>query len=114
MPNLVPINHSPVTPVRRAALYRQTGRELQRLESRTLVRLADVQADGIVQGEKLHEIDNLTREAMSGQAMLARWRDTLSAGDPFVADEMRFFSDVARMGKGEIIASTIDCFNRSC
>ena len=74
--------------------------------------MAAVQAEGLVQGEKLREIDHLSREAMSGQAMLAGWRNTLAQGDPFLADELKFFTDVARMGKGEIIADTIDSFCR--
>ncbi|HVF74604.1 MAG TPA: hypothetical protein VM938_06105 [Acidimicrobiales bacterium] len=93
-------------------LLRQTGRNLARVEHRTIVRLANVQAEGLVQSEKLHEVDHLTRQAMSGQAMLARWRDTLAAGDPFVTDELKFFTDIARMAKGEIIADTIDTFCR--
>jgi hypothetical protein len=93
-------------------LPRQTTRALSRVEHTTLVRLATVQSEGIVQAEKVHEIDHLTRVAMTGQAMLAKWKDTLAAGDPFIADELKFFSDMARMGKGEVIADTIDTFCR--
>lgn len=95
-----------------APLSRQTGRVLANLEQRTLVRLADVQAEGYVAVEKTREIDHLTRTAMGGQAMLRRWADTLAAGDPFLADELKFFTDIARMGKGEIIADTIDTYCR--
>jgi hypothetical protein len=77
------------------------------IERRTIVRMVSVQAHAIVQNEKVHEIDRLTREAMTGQAMLQQWATTLAHGDPFVADELKFFTDVARMGKGEIIADTI-------
>ena len=77
-----------------------------------MVRAANVQAEGLVQNSKLHEIDQLTREAISGQAMLAKWRDTLAGADPLLADELRFFTDIARMGKGEIIADTIDTYCR--
>jgi hypothetical protein len=95
-------------------LSRRTERTLSRLSDHTLVAIAEVQAEGLVQNERLHEIDRLARSAMTGQAMLAKWRDTLAAGDPFLTDELRFFTDVARMGKGEVIANTIDCFTRGC
>jgi len=88
------------------------NRDLARLERQTIVRTALVQAEGIVQTEKLHEIDHLAREAMSGHAMLRRWADTLAAGDPFLADELKIFTDTARLGKAEVIADTIDSFCR--
>src|SRR6202521_5189311 len=67
----------------------------------TAVRLATVQAEGIVQTEKVHELDHLTREAITGHVMLARWASTLAAGDPFIADDLRFFMDTNKLGKGE-------------
>jgi hypothetical protein len=88
------------------------SRALTALKERTMVRAAGVQAEGYVQIQKTKEIDHLTREAISGQAMLRKWADTLAAGDPFLADEMKFFTDMARLGKGEIIADTIDTFCR--
>jgi hypothetical protein len=87
-------------------------RDLARLERQTLVRMARVQAEGFVQTEKLHEIDHLAREAMSGQAMLQQWGSALAAGDPFISDELRFFTDIAKLGKGEVIADTISTFCR--
>ena len=44
---------------------------------------------------------------MTGQAMLGRWASTLAQGDAFLADDLRFFSDIAKLGKGEIIADTV-------
>ncbi|MCP3880846.1 MAG: hypothetical protein GY701_20995 [Sulfitobacter sp.] len=38
----------------------------------------------MVQTEKLHEIDRLSREAMTGQAMLSQWAATLAQRDPFL------------------------------
>lgn len=86
---------------------RRTSRALAAVERNAMVRMASVQAHAVVQVEKLHEIDRLSREAMSGQAMLQTWAATLAHGDAFLADDLRFFSDLARMGKGEIIADTI-------
>lgn len=91
---------------------RRTSRDLAHIEHRTVLRMAGVQAEGLVQTEKLHEIDHLTREAMTGHALLRKWADTLAAGDPFLGDELRFFTDAARLGKGEVIADTIDSFCR--
>ncbi len=93
-------------------LSRRANRALDVVGERALVRAATVRAEGYIQAEKLHEIDSLTREAMTGQAMLQRWRSTLAAGDPFLDDELRMFTDVARMAKGEIIADTLDTFCR--
>lgn len=42
--------------------------------------------------------------------MLRHWADTLSGPDPLLADELKFFTDIARMGKGEILADTISDF----
>jgi hypothetical protein len=106
MPDLVP--HTDTLPTRWPD--RQTSRTLARLERQTLVRLASVQADGLVQAAKLHEIDHLAREAMTSQAMLRRWADTLAAGDLFIADELKVFSDLARLGKAEVISDTITNF----
>lgn len=90
----------------------RTRRLLSVLESQTLMRLAGVQAEGLVQAEKCREIDHLGRVAMTGHTMLVRWADTLAAGDPLIRDELKFFSDVCRMGKGEVIADTIDTYCR--
>jgi hypothetical protein len=98
--------------VRADRLSRQTVRELAVVERRTLVRLANVQAEGIVQTEKLKEAGHVAREGMSTQAMLGQWRDVLAHGDLLTADELRFYTDLFRVGAGEIIADTIDTFCR--
>jgi hypothetical protein len=117
MPNLVPSSRTsdltPTVGVGVAGLAnndRRTSRALQSVQRNTIVRTASVQGHAIVQNEKLHEIDRLSREAMSGQAMLAQWRTTLAHGDPFIEDELKFFTDIARIGKGEVIADTISDF----
>jgi hypothetical protein len=112
MPYSVERFGSPVPAQRDRRLPRHTERALATLEGQTLVRLAGVQAEGLVQMEKTREIDHLARAAMSGQAMLHRWRETLAAGDPALSSELLFFTDMARIGKGEIIADTIDAYCR--
>jgi hypothetical protein len=89
---------------------RRTSRALANVQRHTLVRLASVQGHAMVQVEKTHEIDRLAREAMSGQAMLSQWAATLARGDAFIADDLKFFTDVAKLGKGEIISDTISDF----
>jgi len=112
MSEVLPTNRAGAAPAPLSRSARATARALQRLEARTVLRVAGVQADGMVQTEKLHELDHLTREAMTGQAMLHQWAGTLASGEPFLADELKFFTDLARLGKGEILADTIDTFCR--
>ncbi len=91
---------------------RRTQRALVNIERQTLTRMAAVRGDAMVQTEKTYEVDRLVREAMGGQAMLARWGQTLAAGDPFIADDLRFFTDLAKTAKGQIIADTVSSFGR--
>lgn len=90
----------------------RTGRALAAIEYRTIVRTANVQSEGFVEAEKLREVDRLAHTAMNGQAFLRGWANHLAGDDPMVADELRFFTDLARLGKGEIIADAIDSFRR--
>ena len=114
MPNLIPTNRNLEPTTQTSGLLpvpdRRAARALVAVERQTLTRMATVRGHAMVQVEKVHEIDRLTREAMTGQAMLARWAATLAAGDPFIADEMKFFSDVAKLGKGEVIADTVSAY----
>jgi hypothetical protein len=91
---------------------RRTAQALSVVEHNAMIRMAEVQAEGYVQTEKLHEIDHLTREAMSGHAMLQGWARQLAGDDMILADELRFFTDTARLGKGEVLADTISAFCR--
>ena len=97
----------------RGGVDRRLSRSLSVLERATVLKVASVQASAIVQTEKMHEVDRLARSAMAGQAMLAQWASTLAHGDPFIADELKFFTDVARIGKAEIIADTVASYGRT-
>lgn len=90
----------------------QSSWELSSLERRTRFRLATVQAESFVQQAKIDEVQHLVREGMSGSALLRGWANTLSGGDPLLAEEMRYFAELGRLGVGEIIADTIDSFCR--
>lgn len=99
-------------PLTELLLRGQTARTLATLEHHTIQRIASIRAESAVQREKIDEVDSLTREAMTGHVFIRRWADTLAGPDPLLADELRFFTDMARIGKGEIIADTIDSFCR--
>lgn len=98
-----------------AVFERRTSQTIRDLEHQTLVEVAIVRSVGLIQAEKLEEIDYLAREAMAGQAMLNGWAVTLAHGDPLAADDFKFFSDIAKLGKSQVIADTINSFSRgSC
>jgi hypothetical protein len=79
---------------------------------RTAARLAEVHGESIVATEKIHAIDWLAREAMLGHTVLVRFQHVLASDDPILQDELRFYVDLARLGKGEVIAQTVDRFSR--
>jgi hypothetical protein len=93
-------------------LPRRFARGLSEVEGATVVRAAAVQCEAIIAAEKIKQVDYLTWQAMSGHAQLAGWANHLAGEDPILHDELRFFKDTARLGKGEIIADTIDKFRR--
>jgi hypothetical protein len=98
--------------VERRRTTSRASRALASVESRTLLRAAIVQSEGLVEAENLREVDRLAHTAMNGQAFLRGWANHLAGEDPMVADELRFFTDLAKLGKGEIIADAIDSFRR--
>ncbi len=93
-------------------LPRRINRDLAEIEGGTLLRVASVRGEAMVGREKLDEIDFLTWKAMSGHVMLDGWAKHLAGENPVLLDELRFFKDTARLGKGEVIADTIDKFRR--
>lgn len=91
---------------------RRTIRRLAAVERDATVRLARVQAHGLVQAEKSREIDRLTTTAMTGQAMLSKVAATLAQGDAFIADDCKLFTDLAKFGKAQLLSDTIADFGR--
>jgi hypothetical protein len=87
-------------------------RQLDRLRDRTMLRLANAQSQGLVATEKLHEIEATSREAMTGQAMLHNWANTMADGDPVVRDDMGHFLALYRAGTSEVMADLIDTYCR--
>ena len=90
----------------------QSSWQLSSMERRTRYRLAAVQAESFVQQAKINEVQHVVREAMNGQALLHGWANTLAAGDPLLGEEMRYFTELSRLGAGEIIADTVDSYCR--
>jgi hypothetical protein len=103
---LIPIGESRLLLTRR----QQRALAAERLDG--LMRVTEVRIHADVQAEKLRSVDYLARQAMGGQAMLHQWTAGLAQGDPLLADELRFFSDLARVGKGEVIADAIRGYSR--
>ena len=87
-------------------------RGVRELGRQTTLRLYRTQAEGMVQAQKMHEIDQVAREAMTGQAMLGQYAASLAQGDPLVADDMQHFVNLARMGKGELLADLVTTYCR--
>ena len=116
MSDLVPISPGEIaSPDSRVVLglpSRRLSRGLARVEGRTLLRMALVQAEGMVSVEKLREVDHLAETAITGQTMLRRWSSALANGDPLVEDDNQLFRDVAKIAKSEIIADAVDTFRR--
>ena len=109
MSNLVPHESGRVSPSR---LTRREAKERRDLEQTTNLRAIAVRADGAIATEKANEIDALAGTAISGQALLVRGKETLAAGDPLLQDDLNFFVQMAKVGKGEIIAQTVTGFAR--
>ena len=95
-----------------ARIERQGQLALARIEQQVLVRCAEVRGEAVVQCEKLHEIDWLAHEAMSGQAFLSRWEGHLAGEDPVLRSDLHYFAEVAKVAKGEILADTIVTMRR--
>src|SRR5579862_8350642 len=90
-----------------ARIERQGQLALARIQQTTLLRCAEVQAEAIVQGEKLHEIDRLVDDAISDQAFLYAREGHWAGEDPVLRSDLHFFSDMAKLAKGELIGDTV-------
>jgi organic radical activating enzyme len=91
---------------------RGTARALAAVHERGLVREAQVQVEGSITSAKMRELDFVAYEAMSGQAMLHRWGALLAGDDLLLADDVRFFKDMVKIGKGEVIADLVTKYRR--
>ena len=75
-------------------------------------RLRAVRDDGLVNAAQLRELDHLAWTAMSGQAVLSKAATAMSQGDPFLESDLRYFSDIARLAKGELLVEAAEDMRR--
>jgi hypothetical protein len=87
-------------------------RGLETAQGKTLIRGADVHNEAIVAGGKVDELTFVALKAMSNHAMLDGWSNQLAGDNPVLADDLRFYKDMARLGAGEVIADLVDKFRR--
>jgi hypothetical protein len=90
----------------------RTNRALAAIEHRTLVRLGNVQAEGMVANEKVREVGRVVQTAMSGHAFLKGWANQLAGDDLTLIEDMRFYTDTNKLGVGEIMSDTLDNLRR--
>jgi hypothetical protein len=109
---MMPRRGQAVAPVGGAPLSRAAARQLTAVEEDGLVRATRVHIEGRIAAEKLHELDFVAYEAMSGQAMLSRWEALLAGDDLLLADDVRFFKDMVKIGKGEVVADLVVTYQR--
>jgi hypothetical protein len=93
-------------------LTRRVVRQLVEISGQSIVREAAVRAEAVITAAKLHEVDYVTYEAMNGQAFLRSWAAQLASEDILLADELRGLGNVARLGKGQILADLVDKYRR--
>jgi hypothetical protein len=91
---------------------RVQGLTTRAIDARTALRAASVDAESEVAAEKLHALDRLASVGMTGQLLLAHLRATLAGSDPLLDDELKLFTDVAKLGKAEVIADVINRFQQ--
>jgi hypothetical protein len=109
---MMPRRGQSMAPAGGLPLSRSTARQLTSIEEEGLIRAARVHIEGRIAAEKLHELDFVAYEAMSGQAMLTRWGALLAGDDLLLADDVRFFKDMVKIGKGEVIADLVVTYQR--
>jgi len=66
----------------------RTGRALASVGHETSVRLAHVQAEGIIATDKVHEINHTAREGVTDYAMLYHYATAASGGDPGLLERL--------------------------
>lgn len=82
-------------------------RSVTAIESAAIQRLAAVRANEAVDTEKLNAIDHFTQVAMDGQVFLRARANHLAGDDILMAEELRFFTDSAKLAKGQVIADSV-------
>lgn len=100
------------TTTRPSSLSKRTQGQLNTLQSQTMLRIAKVQAEGIVAAEKVREVTHLGHRAMTEQALLRMHLQTLAHGDAILADELDIFPAVVRAANVQLIESLFATYER--
>ena len=90
----------------------RSERALDAVRNRTRLRVAEVQAEGLVSQEKIHEVHHMARAAMTDQALVHGCARALARGDLELLQDCGFFKEIAKMASGEIIVTTAERFSR--
>jgi hypothetical protein len=112
MSEVMPVSDNQALLLSGGKLARRTAMSLAAVERNTMLRLAAVMGESLVQCEKLREIDRQASVAMTGQAMLSKLASCLSANDPMLLDEIRAFADMARLVKLDMISDSAQRLRR--
>jgi hypothetical protein len=105
-------NIDSVNPGGGSKILRRTEQRLEAIRCDTMVRLEATGCNGLVAGEKLHEADRLSSVAMGGQAWLNLAVSTLSRNDPLAADDYRYWADMSKLAKTDILMDAVAQFRR--
>lgn len=93
-------------PVRRAAM------QISTIESNLSIRLAAIEGEAFASADVLQVADRLAFSAMVGQSLLVNAAATLAGGDPFLADELKTFTEIAKITKAGVIVRAVDSIER--
>ena len=93
-------------------VHRQTHLAIARVEQRTVVEIAEVQREVIVQGERVSGVDSLARDAMTDCALREGLVGILAGENPVLREDLRYFSDIAKLASGELIIDMVRSFRR--
>ena len=114
MNNLIPVagTHAPEPRRDRSfeRLHQRTRMGVARVEQQTVIDVAQVQRQVIVQSERISGVDSLTRDAMIDCALRDGLVGVLAGENPVLREDLRYFSDIAKLGSGELIIDTVRNF----
>jgi len=84
-------------------LSRRTTSGLSGIEGQTIMRIASVASEEMVQSEKVRAVQRVAWDAMCGHARLLVGAAALSRNDPMKEEDFHYFSDIAKYTAGELI-----------
>lgn len=88
-------------------LSRQTQRSLIRLDERTEIAVAVVQAEADVQAAKVDSVGFVAQRAMQQVAFVSQVEQTLGQTVGIAASRLRAIGDLATLGIGQIVTESV-------